>query len=223
MFFCLLHSKFLNFHVNILNILGINCHFVFVMLGCTDYFFSIDTFQLVCDCFISVNMENYTGCKLGSLLAKEKCAGYVLRSKGQPWSTSSVCSRTRGACCYWCPWHHPPSIPIKSLRYGPVFSMSDTMDFKWLVLNWTVNMIDQEYFVIILFLCRCLDDDTSELPNKIMHMLVNLTSFCPLSQCNCLLMLMNIHPIIECRGNVSNGSWPSLKAWWILDFVWPPN
>ena len=107
---------------------------------------------IVCDCFINLKMKNYTGCKLGSLLAKEKCAGYVLRSKGQPWSTSSVCSRTRGACCYWCPWHHPPSIPIKSLRYGPVFSMSNTMDLKWLVLNWTVNMIDQEYFVIILFL-----------------------------------------------------------------------
>ncbi|KAL5162182.1 putative methyltransferase PMT14 [Glycine soja] len=30
---------------------------------------------------------------------------------------------TRGTCWHWCPWHHPPSIPINRIRYGPVFSM----------------------------------------------------------------------------------------------------
>ncbi|KAG5037928.1 hypothetical protein JHK86_018768 [Glycine max] len=50
---------------------------------------------------------------------------------------------TRGTCWHWCPWHHPPSIPINRIRYGPVFSMSDTMNFKWGIIDTSIEAISK--------------------------------------------------------------------------------
>lgn len=42
----------------------------------------VGTFQLVLDGSNNISTNDYAGCKLGSILAKEKCDSYVVCSKG---------------------------------------------------------------------------------------------------------------------------------------------